>query len=302
MQQKKMPVLFVGHGSPMNAIENNIHTESWRKIGEEIQRPKAIILFSAHWITEWYTAISSAKNLEMIYDMYGFPPELYKVQYPAEGDLELAERIASVIARNEAIQSSVLQKPGLPRQSRAPSSQWQEQYYDALAWSKKNKRWNVELDPTRGLDHGEWSVLRHMFPEADIPVVSISLDYRLTRASFLDIGRALASLREEWVLIIWSGNIVHNLRAIDWSNSMIHPWARDFDSKIEENILSRNFANIVDFESWKDTKNAHPTVDHILPLLPLLGAISSWDIPVFYTPDITMGSLSMRSILWNSEK
>jgi 4,5-DOPA dioxygenase extradiol len=266
-----MPVIFIGHGSPMNAIKDNIYTQCWREIWEKIPKPKAIILFSAHWITEWYTAISTAENPEMIYDMYGFPPELYKVKYRAKGDPDLAKKIYSILAK-----------------------QWTIQYLE-------DQSCHFKMDPTRWLDHGEWSILLHMFPETDIPVVSISLDYHIALDQLFEIGRALSPLRDEWVLIMWSGNIVHNLRAIDWSGTTIYPWARDFDKRIEENILKRNFADILNFESWSETKYAHPTVDHFLPLLPIIGASMEWDSPEFYNPDIAMGSLSMRSILWDQK-
>lgn len=255
-----MPVVFIGHGSPMNAIENNIYTESWKYIGQSIPRPKAIVLFSAHWITEWHTAVSVASELDMIYDMYWFPPELYDVAYPAKGSPELAHKIITLL---------------------------------------KKEDFPILSEDNRGIDHGEWSVLTHMFPFADIPVVSVSLDYQMTTEWLMSVWQDLAPLREEWILFIWSGNIVHNLSAMNWLDNTPYPWAYEFDDRVASLIQERKYIEITWYESWGDmSRLSHPTIDHFLPLLPLLGMLEEEDIPDFFTPDIVMGSLSMRSVVW----
>lgn len=252
------PIIFIWHGSPMNAIETNIYTESWRHIGESIStKPRAILMFSAHWITEGSTHISTSEKLEMIYDMYWFPDELYRVAYNASGSGIIAKEIS-----------------------------------DSL------KEYTIKEDQNRGLDHWAWSVLIHLFPGADIPVASMSLDYRKDAAWHFELGKKLQDLRERWILIIWSGNIVHNLRAIDWSDRERYDWAVSFDAKISESIVSKKYDDIIDFRSWDTARLAHPSHDHLLPLFPLLWAVDPRDTIEFYTPEITMGSLSMRSIVW----
>lgn len=186
----KTPILFIGHGSPMNAIEQNQYTESWRKIGKSIPKPRAILMFSAHWITEYETRISTSEHPDMIYDMGGFPPELYQVRYDAPGSREITEEIMSLV----------------------PSK--------------------ITPDPTRGFDHGVWSTLIHLFPTADVPVITMSLDYRASARELVELGESLAILRESGILIMGSGNIVHNLGAIDWLGEHIHPWATEFDARI----------------------------------------------------------------------
>lgn len=166
----KQPLLFIGHGSPMNAIESNTYTESWRKISTSLEKPRAVLVFSAHWITEGETRISSAETPEMIYDMYGFPPELYRFRYPARGSAEIAEEIASVML------SRIRNSPLTP-------------------FFKGEQK--ILLDPTRGLDHGVWSVLTHIFPDADIPVISMSLDYRAHPRDLYELGVSLAILRDK---------------------------------------------------------------------------------------------------------
>jgi 4,5-DOPA dioxygenase extradiol len=254
----KMPIIFIGHGSPMNAIEDNIYTESWRNIWKNLEKPRAILMLSAHWITERETRISTQEKAEMIYDMGGFPPELYKVRYNAPGSIEIAEEIFSVLNNPK-----------------------------------------ISLDPKRGYDHWVWSTLIHIFPAADIPVIMMSLDYRSTPASLVTLGEQLKSLRSRWILIIGSWNIVHNLGAIDWSGNNTYQWATEFDTKVANLIEIRNYTEICNWKVWWEiSRLAHPSYDHLLPLFPLLGASSPDDKIDFFTPDIVMGSLSMRSILW----
>ena len=281
-----MPIIFICHGSPMNAIENNIYTDSWKQIAKNIEKPRAILMFSAHWITENETRISMSENPEMIYDMGGFPPELYQVRYDAPGSKKIAEEICSVIAKNDQVQVSKKSENGLLR-----ASQWQE------------PQTKIIPDPKRWYDHGVWSTLVHLFPTADIPVITMSLDYRASPRYLVGLGESLAILRERGILIVGSGNIVHNLGAIDWSWESIHPWAVEFDARfarwLESGKDTPEWKSLLDFRSWWDiSRLAHPSYDHLLPIFPLMGASSAADIVEFYTPDIAMGSLSMRSVVW----
>ena len=259
-----MPVIFIWHGSPMNAIENNIYTDSWKKIAKTIEKPRAILMFSAHWITENETRISTAEKPKMIYDMGGFPPELYRVRYDAPGSMEISEEIVTVLQNNSM---------------------------------------QIKPDHIRWYDHGVWSTLVHLFPAADIPVITMSLDYQATPQDLIELGESLAILRERGILIVGSGNIVHNLGAIDWSWEKVHPWAVEFDARfarwLESSKNSPEWESLLDFRSWWDVSRlAHPSYDHLLPIFPLMGASSADDRVEFYTPDIAMGSLSMRSVLW----
>lgn len=259
-----MPIIFLAHGSPMNAIEQNQYTESWRALWQSVEKPRAILMFSAHWITEHETRISAHPHPEMIYDMGGFPDALYRVRYDAPGSPEIAEEIVSTLADSGK---------------------------------------SIILDSTRGYDHGVWSTLIHIFPEHDIPVVCMSLDYHMSPREYIELGQSLAKLREKWILIMGSGNIVHNLRAIDWDNGPAYPWATEFDTRIADGLIaSKNspaWESILDFQNWWDiSRLAQPSYDHLLPLFPLMGASASDDRVEFLTPDITMGSLSMRSVVW----
>lgn len=262
---KKQPLIFLGHGSPMNAIESNQYTESWKKLGESLDHPRAILMLSAHWITPWETRIATNPQPGMIYDMGGFPSELYQVQYDAPGSLEIAREIKTTIESTSNIK--------------------------------------ITEDSNRWFDHGVWSTLMHLFPAANIPVICMSLDYTTTSEQLFHLGETLATLREQWILIVASGNIVHNLGAIDWSGNNIYPWAVEFDACVAKGIQSgknsREFMDILQFRTWWDiSRLAHPSYDHFIPLLPLLGAVDMNDSVNFLTPNITMGSLSMRSIVW----
>lgn len=258
---KKMPLVFIGHGSPMNAIEHNEYTQSWIKIANSIPTPRAIVIFSAHWITQNETKIAYNSSPQMIYDMWGFPDELYRVRYDARADLELSQQIHELFLSNNI---------------------------------------NSKLDSQRGFDHGVWSVLMHMYPEAQIPVICISVDYRSGEEHLMNIGKSLRELRESGVLIMASGNIVHNLWAIDWSWKHIFDWAQEFDHRVSEYISNKNTQELLNYKNWWNiTRLSHPTVDHFLPIFPLLWAVGQDDNVNFYTPNISMGSLSMRSVVWS---
>jgi len=255
----KLPVLFVGHGSPMNAIETNSFTESWTKLGEEIPRPSAILSISAHWETQG-TQVTVAQKPQTIHDFGGFPKALFDVQYPAEGSPELAYEI-----KNEVEHENIL----------------------------LSEKW--------GLDHGTWSILNHLYPKADIPVIQLSLDYYKSPREHFELAKELASLRRKGVLIMGSGNIVHNLRMIAWDKMHVpeygYDWAIEVNEKVKSLMLSGNFDALVDYKSLgEEMKMAVPSPDHFLPLLYIL-ALKEDDEPMeFFNDRLVMGSLSMLSV------
>ncbi len=258
----KMPVLFVGHGSPMNAIEDNQYTRTWRSIAERIPKPEAILSVSAHWFTRG-TRIMNEENPKTIYDMYGFPKELYEVKYNTAGSPGMAEISKELISRE------------------------------------------TEYDNSWGIDHGTWSVLVHMYPDRDIPVFQISIDADAPPETHYKIGKELSALRERGVLLFGSGNIVHNLIRVDWSKAGEgFDWAYGFDDYIYENILKKNYNNIIDFSrAGVAAKLAVPTPDHFYPLLYALGASDEDDKVSVYNKSCELGSLTMTGYLWeNSEE
>lgn len=252
---KKMPVLFIGHGSPMNAIEDNKYSRSWTKIANEFQKPKAILMISAHWTTSG-TKIMDEANPKMVYDMYGFPEELYKVEYKSKGSPELAHLTKSLISRD------------------------------------------VKLDNSWGYDHGMWSVLRKMYPKADIPVYQLSIDINASADMHFQIGQEISSLREKGILIIGSGNVVHNLSRINWDMEGGYPWAIDFDNYIKQKIVSREYKDVINFKkAGKSSELAFSTPEHFYPLLYILGASKEEDNLRIFN-DTFMGSLSMTCYLF----
>ena len=251
----RLPVIFVGHGSPMNAIEVNAFTESWRKLGEQI-KPKAILMVSAHWYTKG-TYTQDVEAPPVINDMYGFPQPLYEVNYQVKGDLELTERILEVLG-NE-----------------------------------------VSVNNTWGLDHGAWSVLVHMYPKRDIPVVQLSLDAYKTPEEHFALGEKLAQLRDEGYLIMGSGNIVHNLRRVDFHKNDGYDWADDFDLKIKDAILSKNFELCLQHRTLGEiSKLAVPTSDHYDPMLYCLGAGGKDSKISVFNHARVLGGLSMTSYIF----
>jgi len=248
----RMPVAFVGHGSPMNAIEDNVWSRRFRDLARELPRPKAILAVSAHWYVAG-TFTTANEQPETIHDFGGFPDELYRVQYPAPGDPDLARRAVQLLGDRGA-----------------------------------------SLRTDWGLDHGTWSVLMHLRPAADVPVVQLSIDGRLPAAEHLAIGRGLAPLRDEGVLILGSGNVVHNLRAIDWSSPELgFDWARRFDEAARE-VLTERPAEAPRLAGHADFTRAAPTPDHFIPLLYLAGLAQAAGRPAQVLVDgCTMGSLSM---------
>ena len=250
----KMPVLFVGHGSPTNAIEENEFSRAWADAGKSVPRPKAILCVSAHWETNG-TEVTAASLPGTIHDFYGFPRPLYEVSYPVPGAPELARLVRETVRGAK-----------------------------------------VRLDPDRGLDHGAWSVLRRMYPGADIPVVQLSIDHGKGPAFHYGLGKELAGLRREGVLIVGSGNIVHNLGVIVWED-MAYDWAVAFDETVKQLILSGSHDAIVHYtDLGRAARLSVPTNEHFLPLLYVLALQEEGDAIGFFADRVTLGSISMRSL------
>ena len=248
------PVLFIGHGSPMNAVEDNDWARAWYALGKLLPRPRAILCISAHWQTAGIR-VCSADKPRTIHDFGGFPPALYRIEYPAPGDPALAERVAGLI-------DPVLEPV---------------------------------LDAKYGLDHGAWQVLLHLFPDADVPVVQLSLDLRRPGLQHFAIGQMLAPLRDEGVLVLGSGNIVHNLRMVDSRNPTPPDWALAFRDRVNGHIAAGEFRALADFESLADARLAAPTPEHYLPLLYALALARPGDDLELFNDDV-WSTLSMTSL------
>jgi 4,5-DOPA dioxygenase extradiol len=255
----RMPVLFVGHGSPMNAIEENEFAKTWRSLGESLPKPKAILCISAHWETSG-TFVTAASKPQTIHDFGGFPKELYAVQYPAPGSPELAHEIKQTITKTV-----------------------------------------VGLDEKWGLDHGAWSVIRRMYPEADVPVIEMSLDFSQGPQYHYELGKQLAALRNKGVLIIGSGNMVHNLRMVAW-DKMNEPdfgfdWAIQANDTFKRLIRTNNHKELINYSSLgREVQLAVPTPDHYLPLLYALALKEENEAVSFFNDKPVMGSLTMTSL------
>jgi len=257
-----LPAIFFGHGNPMNAVQTNSYTEGWRTIGRRLRKPRAILSISAHWFVPG-TGVTVSTAPRTIHDFGGFPQELYRVQYPAAGDPDLARRVQQLLAP-------------MP----------------------------VQLDNSWGLDHGTWSVLRHVYPEADVPVVQLSIDETQPAMFHFEIGRRLAPLRNEDVLIVGSGNLVHNLHAYAWGRHMPTPyeWARRFEDEAKAIMLAGDSKPLIEYETLgKDATLSIPTPDHYLPLLYVLGARQQGDAVTFPVEGIDGGSISMLTVRVDSE-
>lgn len=252
---EKMPVLFVGHGSPMNAIEDNEFSCAWDRVGETLPRPNAILCISAHWESAG-TLVTAMAQPQTIHDFYGFPPELYEKTYPAPGSPELARLVQATV-----------------------------------------KKAAVRLDETWGLDHGAWSVLCRLFPKAGVPVVQLSLDRTRAPAFHYALGKELRRLRNKGILIVGSGNMVHNLRLMAWQDEG-YDWAIEFDGTLEQLILSGDHDSIVNYHNLgKAARLAVPTNEHYLPLLYVLALQDRQEPVCFFADRVTLGAISMRS-LW----
>jgi 4,5-DOPA dioxygenase extradiol len=252
---KRMPAAFLGHGSPMNALETNRYTSAWRAFGASVPRPRAILVVSAHWYVG-FTAVTAMPRPRTIHDFFGFPQKLFEVEYPAPGDTSFAEEVAEIAKPTRV---------GLDHDS----------------W---------------GLDHGTWSVLVHAFPKPDIPVVQLAIDARKDFDFHFELGARLAPLRERGALILGSGNVVHNLRAIDWSRKALgFDWAHRFDEAARA-VMKEHPSETAALRDHPDFRHAVPTPDHFIPLLHLAGlAAASKHSAEVLIDGYFLGSQSMTS-------
>jgi 4,5-DOPA dioxygenase extradiol len=249
-----MPALFIGHGTPMNAIEDNAFSRAWADLGRQLPRPRAIVCVSAHWETGG-TRVTVVERPRTIHDFYGFPDPLKQMQYAAPGSPALAKLIHDLVKRVRVI----------------PDDNW-------------------------GLDHGTWSVLSRMYPEADIPVIQLSLDCTKGAPFHYELGKALRPLRRKGVLVLGSGNIVHNLSAVVWEDTAFD-WAVKFDRFVKDSIEAGKHSDVVYYQQLGEAAaRAVPTNEHYLPLLYILALRRKEDPLAFFTEQITLGSISMRSL------
>lgn len=257
---EKMPVLFIGHGSPMNAIEENVFVTGWHNIRKTLPKPNAILCVSAHWETRG-TYVTAMDKPMTIHDFGGFPKALFEVEYPAPGSPFLAEETKSII-----------------------------------------KKTLVGLDDKWGLDHGSWSVIKHLYPNADVPVIQLSLDYYQSPQYHYDLAKELASLRKKGVLIIGSGNMVHNLGMVNWGKieepGFGYDWALEANEKMKKYILSNDHKTLIDYKSQgRELNLAIPTPDHFLPLLYSLALKEENEVVNIFNDMAVGGSLTMTSII-----
>ncbi len=254
----KMPVLFLGHGSPMNAIEENEFVQGFRSISSEIATPKAIIVISAHWETIG-TQVTAMQQPATIHDFGGFPEALYQIQYPAPGMPQLAKEVRNMARSTE-----------------------------------------VSLDEKWGLDHGAWTVIRHMYPKADIPVIQLSLDYHKTPQQHYELAKELYQLRQKGILIVGSGNLVHNLRLVHWqklNENFGYDWATEANEKMKSLILKGNHPDLINYsKQGKAFELAIPTPEHYLPLLYTLALQDKKDTVKLFNDEAVAGSLTMTSV------
>jgi 4,5-DOPA dioxygenase extradiol len=248
-----MPVIFFGHGSPMNTLVRNQYTEAWRALGAAVPKPKAILAISAHWFTRG-TAVTAMAMPQTIHDFGGFPQALFDVQYPAPGDPGLAARVRDLLAPVE-----------------------------------------VQLDQSWGLDHGTWSVLVHAFPDADIPVVQLSMDATKPARFHYELGKQLAPLRDQGVLIAGSGNVVHNLRLMQRGEGVpAFDWARRFNETVRAALASGKHPALIEFERMgEDARLSVPTPEHYLPLLYIAALQAEGETMAFIVDGYEGGSLGM---------
>lgn len=255
----KMPLLFLGHGSPMNAIEENEFVTGFRTISTKIPKPKAVLCVSAHWETKG-VYVTATEKPNTIHDFFGFPKELYEIQYPAPGSPDLAKEIAHIITKT-----------------------------------------NVGLDYQWGLDHGCWVVLKYIFPDADVPVIQMSLDYSKTAQFHYELAKELSLLRRKGVLIVGSGNMVHNLGLISWDNvgtpEFGLDWAIEASKRMKKFILNNDHQQLIDYQSQGRAFDlAIPTPEHYLPLLYALGLKEEDDKITFFNDKPFAGSITMTSL------
>jgi 4,5-DOPA dioxygenase extradiol len=255
-QETKTPLLFVGHGSPMNAIEDNSFSKTWRSIGANLAKPAAILCVSAHWETHG-TFVTAVEHPKTIHDFSGFPNELFSVEYPAPGYPALASETKKIVSKT-----------------------------------------NIELDQSWGLDHGTWSVLKHIYPNADVPIVQLSINHNQPPQWHYDLAKELSSLRNKGIMIVGSGNMIHNLRMIDWHNpNGGYAWAEEINEKFKTLIMENNHKALINYSGLgKEAQLAIPTPEHYIPLLYILGLKEENESIKFFNDSTTMGSLSMTSL------
>lgn len=255
---EKMPLIFAGHGNPMNAITENDFRKEWINLGKKLPRPTSILCISAHWLTNG-TYVSMQVNPSTLHDFGGFPDELYRQQYPAPGAVA-----------------------------------------DARSVMENVKHTTVQSDSIRGYDHGTWSLLINMFPKADIPVFQLSIDYAKSTEYHYNLAKELAYLRNKGVLVIGSGNIVHNLSHANWdAHAKPYNWAIEFDEFVKNNIENHNDRALINYEKLELTsKMAHPGNDHYLPLIYTIALRDKDDDFSFFNNAIEMGSMGMRSVVY----
>lgn len=258
---ERMPLVFLGHGSPMNAIKDTGYSRIWTELGQTLPRPKAILVVSAHWMTRGTTLVDVSAVPKTIHDFYGFPDALFAEQYPAPGNPELARDVVTLLASHHA-----------------------------------------DEDNTWGLDHGAWTLLKFLYPGADVPVFQVSIDMSKGLEHQLEIGHTLSKLRNRGVLILGSGNVVHNLGAVKWgAGAKPHDFALEFDALFAEKLESRDFAALSDRAGLGSLlRMAHPSVDHYLPALTIAGASDAGDDLTFMTDSIDLASVSMRSYVFHA--
>lgn len=255
----RMPLVFLGHGSPMNAIEDTAYSRAWTELGRNLPRPKAILVVSAHWMTKGTTLVDVSAMPRTIHDFYGFPQELFDQQYKAKGEPALAREVVSLLSSHHA-----------------------------------------EEDDTWGLDHGAWTVLKFLYPNADVPVFQVSIDMTQDLPYQLEIGKTLSELRDRGVLILGSGNVVHNLRALQWGGKP-QDFALEFDALFKDRLDDRDLVALTDRAALGNLlRMAHPTVDHYLPALTIAGASDARDQLTWMTDSIDLGSVSMRSFVFHA--
>lgn len=261
---KKQSILFIAHGSPMNAIANNNYTNTLKKFAQKIGKPKGIVMISAHWITTGKTFIQSSQQLETLHDFFGFPQSLFDVSYRPKGSPDLARKVFNLLNGNVSSPVEIVN-------------------YDAL-------------------DHGAWSILTHMYPESDVPIVEVSMNFSLTANEHFNIGKQIASLSEDGYLIIGSGNLIHNLRDVDFHNltdKISKDWPVELAKVLREAIKDLDFNKLINYEKLPMSQFGINAADHYMPFLYSLGASSAEKLkPYFIYDAFELGTLDMLSIEW----
>ncbi|CAD8057108.1 unnamed protein product [Paramecium sonneborni] len=252
-----LPVIFFGHGSPMNGIEVNVFSLKWKELGRTLPKPNSILAVSAHWETDGIK-LTGNKIQKTIHDFGGFPKKLYEQQYNPPGNLNLCERIQKLIPE-------------------------------------------AKIDNTWGLDHGTWTILKQMYPEQDIPVIQLSLSKRLSEGEHYNIGKILAPLRKEGVMIIGSGNIIHSFKEMEWTETAKpRSWAAQFNESVKDMILKKEHDKLINYKKLEYGLRASPTPEHYLPFLYVLGLQESTDKVTFFNDEVVMASFSMTSFILSS--